>query len=264
MATAAAKLSDIEVAYDTFGDGPPLVAIMGLTGARYHWRGFPERFADQFKVITFDNRGVGKTTAPPGPYSAQQMARDALALMDHLAIEKAAILGVSMGGMIAQELALAAPERVTKLVLGCTSFGGLTAIPVPPATSLAFANVGRGVDALRHVIELNFSAAWVKENAAKVTELLEYGLANRMTPAGFQGQLMAVATHDTAARIAKITAETLVITGDEDHLIPAENARLIAARIPGARTAILPGVGHMFWIEGADAAEAEIRGFLQR
>lgn len=261
---ATATLGDIEVAYDTFGSGSPLLAIMGLTGARYHWRGFPERFADSFRVVTFDNRGVGETSAPKGPYTAAQMANDALALLDHLGIEKAAVLGVSMGGMIAQELALAAPARVTKLVLGCTSFGGRTAIPVPPETVMAFGNVGRGPDALRRVIELNFSETWRAANAATVTELLEHGLAHRMTPAGFQGQLGAVATHDSYARIAQISAPTLVISGDEDHLIPVENSRLIAGLIPNARTEILPGVGHMFWIEAADAAATAIRGFLQQ
>lgn len=261
---ATARLGDIDVAYDTFGSGPPLVAIMGLTGARWHWRGFPERFADSFRVITFDNRGVGATTAPKGPYTAAQMAEDTLALMDHLAIEQAAILGVSMGGMIAQELAIAAPARVTKLVLGCTSFGGRTAIPVPGPTSAAFAQVGRGPDALRRVIELNFSAKYAGEEKATIDALLEYGLANRMTPNGFQGQLMAVATHDTAERVRTISAETLIITGDEDHLIPAANAKLIHELIPRARTVILPGVGHMFWIEDAEKAASEIRRFLQQ
>ena len=102
---------------------------MGLSGTRYHWRGFPERFARIRRVITFDNRGAGETSAPRGGYTTRQMAEDALGLLDQLGVDKAEVLGVSMGGMIAQELALLAPGRIEKLVLGCTTCGGPTTIP---------------------------------------------------------------------------------------------------------------------------------------
>src|SRR6476659_8824058 len=125
------RIGDIDLAHEVTGEGPPLLAIMGLTGSMGHWWGFEKRFSDRFRVITFDNRGVGATTAPAGAYSTKQLARDALGLLDHLGVEKTAVYGVSMGGMIAQELTLAAPERVTKLVLGCTSFGGLGSV-MPP------------------------------------------------------------------------------------------------------------------------------------
>ena len=264
MTSAKARIGDIEIAYSVAGEGPPLVAIMGWTGSRGHWRGFPERFADEYRVITFDNRGVGETTAPRGPYSAAQMADDTLGLMDHLGISDAVVLGVSMGGMIAQEVVLKAPARVSKLILGCTGFGGSKALPPTPEVALAFANVGKGAGeaGLRKLIELNFSPRFIAEEAAVIDEILRYGLAHRMSPIGFQGQMGAVLTHDTAGRLGTIQAPTLLLTGDADNLIPGGNAKLLHELIPHAKLVTLEGAGHMFWIEAADAAERAMREFL--
>lgn len=261
---ATARIGDIDMAYETHGGGPALLAIMGLTGSRGHWRGFPQRFADRSRVITYDNRGAGETSAPSGAYSTGQMATDALGLLDHLGIASAVVLGVSMGGMIAQELALRAPERVTKLVLGCTSFGGRTGLPPEPEVVAAFASIGQGgaEATVRRLLATNFSPRFLTERADVVEELVQYGLANRMTPAGFQGQLAAVAAHDAAARASGVRVPTLLVTGSVDRLIPAGNAALLAGVIPGSRVVTLDGVGHMFWIEAPDASEQAIRAFL--
>jgi pimeloyl-ACP methyl ester carboxylesterase len=260
-----ARVGDIDVAYETFGEGPPLVMIMGLTGSRGHWRGFPERFADRHRVVTFDNRGAGESSAPNGPYSTAQMAMDTLGLLDHLEVESAAIFGVSMGGMIAQELALRAPKRVAKLVLGCTSYGGRTALPPDPEVVGAFSNIGRGgaEASIRRLISPNFSGRFLAERPDVIDELVAYGLAHRMSPAGFEGQLAAVATHDVALRASAIRNRTLLLTGDVDRLIPGRNSELLAAEIRGSRVVTLEGVGHMFWIEAPDAAERAMREFLQ-
>lgn len=259
------RIGDIDIAYEVTGEGPPLLAIMGLTGSMGHWWGFPERFADRFRVITFDNRGAGKTTAPVGAYSTKQLARDALGLLEHLGIEKASVYGVSMGGMIAQELALLAPERVTKLVLGCTSFGGGTSVMPGPDVLAAFAAGGQGgaEATVRRLLGLNFGPRFMEERTSVFDELVTYGLANRMTPAGFQGQLAAVGTHDAAARVKDIRIPTLIITGTLDRLIPAGNAALLESAIPGSRVVTLQGIGHMYWIEAAEEAEKTIREFLE-
>jgi len=259
-----ARIGDLDMAYEVEGEGPPLLAIMGLTGSMGHWRGFPGRFADEHRVITFDNRGVGGTSVPPGPYSAAQMANDALGLLDHLGIPKATVFGISMGGMIAQHLALLAPERVEKLVLGCTTHGGPKGILPDAEVLAAFQNVGRGSAeaTVRTLLALNFSAGFTTKHADVFESLVRYGLANRMSAVGFQGQFMAVATHDVAERVKEIAIPTLLITGDVDRLIPAGNAKLLHAAIPDSRIVTLEGVGHMFWIEGADAAEKAIRDFL--
>jgi pimeloyl-ACP methyl ester carboxylesterase len=262
-----ARIGDIDVLYEIEGEGPPLLAIMGLTGTLGHWRGFPQRFSDRYRVITFDNRGAGGTSAPPGPYTTAQLARDALGLLDHLAIQSAVVLGVSMGGMIAQALALEAPERVTRLVLACTSLGGRNAIP-PDAEVLAAFSSGSGGSggaqvAVRRLLALNFSPRFLEERAPVFEELVTYGLANRMTRTGFYGQVAAVGMHDVAARAHEIRIPTLVITGTLDRLIPAGNAALLGNAIAGSRVVTLEGAGHMFWIEAADEAEKAIRAFLE-
>jgi pimeloyl-ACP methyl ester carboxylesterase len=259
------RIRDLDLAYDTFGDGPPLVAIMGLTGTRWHWRGLPERFSDRHRVVTLDNRGVGETSAPRGPYTTQQMAADTLALLDHLGIGQTVVFGVSMGGMIAQELALAAPDRVGKLILGCTSFGGPTAAPPEPEVLAAFASIGKGASeaTVRQLILANFGRRFGAERPDVIEELLQHGLRHRMSATGFQGQAVAVATHDTASRVGAIAVPTLILTGDEDRLIPAVNATSLTVAMKDARRVVLPGVGHMFWIEAADAAEQAIRAFLE-
>ncbi|MBX3229170.1 MAG: alpha/beta fold hydrolase [Labilithrix sp.] len=259
-------IGDLELAYESRGrdDAPVLLAIMGLSGTSGHWRGFPARFEDRYRVVTFDNRGAGETSAPAGPYSTAQMAGDALALLDQLGVAEASVLGVSMGGMIAQELALRAPDRVAKLVLACTTPGGRGAILPGPDVLASFANVGKGgaEATVRRLLALNFSPRFLAASADVFEELVTYGLANRMTPAGFQGQLAAVASHDAAARLPGIRAPTLVLTGDLDRVIPPGNARLLADAIPGARLVMLEGIGHMFWIEAAAEAEAAIRALL--
>jgi pimeloyl-ACP methyl ester carboxylesterase len=238
---------------------------MGLTGSRWHWREFVDRFADAHRVVTFDNRGVGETSAPHGPYTTAEMAADTLALLDHLEIARAIIFGVSMGGMIAQEIVLAAPERVEKLILGCTSFGGPTAAPAEPEVIAAFASIGKGATeaTVRQLVEANFSRSFVAEHPDVVQELFERGLRHRMRAAGFHGQASAVLRHDAASRVGSIEAPTLILTGDHDRLIPAANAESLVAAIPRARLVTFSGTGHMFWIEAADAAERAIRSFLQ-
>lgn len=259
-----ARIGDIDVAYESVGEGPALLAIMGLTGTMGHWRGFPQRFADRHRVITFDNRGAGKTSAPAAQYSTAQMARDALGLLDHLGIQAATVFGVSMGGMIAQELTIQAPERVQKLVLGCTTLGGTLGIPSDPEVLAGFASVGKGSaeDTVRRLLAFNFSPKFLEGGNPVFEDLVAHGLANRMTQAGFHGQISAVVGHDTTARVSEIKVPTLLLTGTVDRLIPAANAKLLAERIGHSTIATLDGIGHMFWIEAADAAEKAIRTFL--
>jgi pimeloyl-ACP methyl ester carboxylesterase len=207
---------------------------------------------------------VGQTSAPRELYTTAQMAKDTLKLLDHLEIGRAIVFGVSMGGMIAQELALAAPERVEKLILGCTSFGGPTALPAEPEVVAAFESIGRGASeaTVRQHIEANFSRAFGAQRPDVIQTLLEHGARFRMSPPGFRGQVAAVKSHNAASRVAEITAPTLLLTGDEDRLIPAANATLLAAAMPSARLVTLTGRGHMFWIEAAETAEDTIRSFL--
>ena len=256
------QVRDLDIAYEEHGSGRPLLFIAGLTATRYHWLGFDRRFADAHRVITFDNRGVGETTVTRAPYSTVQMAEDALGLLDALGIDQADIVGTSMGGMIAQELALLAPDRVRRLVLVCTHPGGAEHVPPPPEVNAIFA-ARRGAErTIRELMTVNLSAAFRERRPDVVEAMVAHGLAHRMEPFGFVGQVGAIASHDVLARLPNVTAPTLVVHGDADDLVPLHNGRLIASRIPGARLAVLPGAGHMLWAEMPDEAEALIREHL--
>lgn len=254
----------MRLAYEVSGEGPALVAVMGFTAGRFQWMGFPERLAAGRRLLLLDNRGVGASDAPPGPYSVAQMADDTVAVMDAAGIERATVLGVSMGGMIAQELALRAPGRVERLVLGCTHHGGPRHVP-PSDTALSTLapRPGRsGIDTLRALLELNFSEAFLARRPEVLDELIDYGMRHKMVQAGFLGQLAALGTHDTEARLGRIACPTLVLTGDADRLVAPGNSALLAAKIPGAVAHVLPGVGHMFWVEAASEAAAIVQAFL--
>ena len=263
-AMATLTVNDLALAHDVQGEGPPLLFVMGFTGSRHTWLGFPERFARDHRVITFDNRGAGETTVTPGPYSIAGLAHDALGLLDALSLPRAVVIGVSMGGMIAQEMALLAPSRVERLVLGCTHFGGATQHLPEPDVLQRFTEVGkRGAgETIRRLLEINFSHAYQQAHPELIDELITYGLAHKMSPIGFFGQMAAIGMHDTEARLGGMSIPTLVLSGTKDQLIPVENARAVAARIPHARLALLKGAGHMFWVEQPEAAERAIREFL--
>lgn len=259
------QVNDIDIAYEMAGAGDPLLMIMGITGSKYHWLGFDKKLKLDFMTIAFDNRGVGKSTAPPPPYTMKQMAADAAGLLDALSIERAHVFGVSMGGMIAQELALSHPDRVRSLVLGCTHFGGTGQImPPPEVIERAFILAGKGAErAIQDILSVNLTPEFMKKRPEVVAHLIQYGLENRMKRDGFAGQMSAVSDHDTAARLEAIKVPTLVIAGDKDELIPPENSVELAGKIAQARLTLLPGIGHMFWIEAPDDAAHHIAHFIR-
>lgn len=259
------RVNDIDIAYEVDGAGDPLLMIMGITGSKHHWLGFEKLLKDDFLTITFDNRGVGKTTVTPAPYLMRQMAADTVGLLDALSIEKAHIFGVSMGGMIAQEVALTYPGRVRTLVLGCTHFGGREQI-FPPAEVIerAFILAGKtSEEAMRDILSVNLTPEFMKKRPDVVDHLMEYGLQNKMKREGFAGQMGAVSDHDTSDRLDAIKGPTLSIAGDKDELIPPENSVEIVGRIKQAQITLLPGIGHMFWIETPDEAAFQIKRFIQ-
>lgn len=259
------RVNDIDIAYEIDGTGEPLLMIMGITGSKYHWLGFEKQFRLDYMTVRFDNRGVGETSAPEPPYPIKQMAADAAGLLDALSIDRAHVFGVSMGGMIAQELALGWPDRVRSLVLGCTHFGGMKQIHPPlEVQERAFMIAGKGAQrAMQDILSVNLTPRFMAERPDVVEHLTKYGLENRMKREGLAGQLYAVSDHDTAGRLGAIKTPVLVIAGDQDELIPPRNSVEIAGLIPQARLTLLPGIGHMFWIEAPGDAAHHIRRFLQ-
>ncbi len=251
--------------YEEHGSGFPLLLINGLGSDHLEWLHQLPAFAPLFRVIVFDNRGTGKTEVPPGAYTTAQMADDAAALLAALEIARAHVLGVSLGGMIAQEVALRHPDRVEALVLGCTGPGGQLSVRPTPEAMAAFAPA-EGVDPeakLRRMIPFLYTDACIRSRPEEVEGFIRRRLEHPTPPDGYLAQLSAAVTHDAASRLEVIRAKTLVVTGDADRLVHWENSLRIAGRIPGAKLVVLPGAPHRLFAENAAAFNREVVQFLK-
>jgi 3-oxoadipate enol-lactonase len=221
-----------ELFYETAGDGDPLLLIMGLGADSRGWGMQAPVFATSHRVIMFDNRGVGRSSVAPGPYTTKQMARDALAVLDAVEVERAHVLGVSLGGAIAQELVLAAPERVRSLALGSTWAGPSTWRSRLREMQLGVLRTS-GVEALVKARILFIFTPPVFEKAPDLMDLIEKTMAE--TPLeGYLHQLDAAEAHDARDRLGKVTTPTLVLTGERDILVPPELTVEVASLISGA------------------------------
>jgi 3-oxoadipate enol-lactonase len=256
------QAGEVELSYERSGTGPPLLMIMGMSGTAAHW-GEPllAPLREHFETIVYDHRGVGAGSRLKGSVSIAQMAADAAALLAALEIDSAHVLGISMGGMIAQELALAEPGRVRTLTLGCTYCGGEGSEVSSPEV---MRKLGEGMLsgnkelALRTSWEVNVSAAMAADAAAYERFLAvasEHAVAVRVVMA----QLRACRAHDTSARLRELRMPTLVIHGTEDQLLPVANGRMIASLVPGASLEILDGVGHLFFWERPELSAELVR-----
>jgi 3-oxoadipate enol-lactonase len=238
---------DVRIAYETRGSGEPLLLMHGLGYGRWGWEPLLEPLADDFRVLFYDNRGIGESDVPPGPYTARQLAEDAVAVLDAAGVERADVIGTSLGGMAAQELALAFPHRLRRLVLACTTPGGVSAHPMPQQTvdlMLAAPTLAPEV-ALRRFVENALAPGAPEELIDRI-----YGLrlANPFDPKGWHAQAAAGVGFDAFDRVPQIEAPTLVITGTEDVVVDPRNSELLAERIPNARLERVPG-GHLFFWE---------------
>jgi pimeloyl-ACP methyl ester carboxylesterase len=233
--------------------------IQGLGYGRWGWEPIVPGLAERHRVVFYDNRGIGESDKPAGPYTAAQMAGDALQVLDEAGIERAHVLGASLGGMVAQELAIAAPERVDRLILCCTTPGGPGAVPMPEVTLKLFAEAPSLAPevALRRFIE---NALGADPPAAIVDELLALRIANPPDPAGWQAQ--AAAGMGFMGVVAEITAPTLIVSGTADNVVDYRNAELLASRIPGSRVELLEGCGHLFFWERPDECVRIVDEFL--
>ncbi|GAB4232258.1 MAG: 3-oxoadipate enol-lactonase [Deltaproteobacteria bacterium] len=251
--------------YEEHGSGPPLLLINGLGSDHLEWLHQLPAFAARFRVVVFDNRGTGKSDVPPGPYTTAQMADDAAALLGFLGIPRSHVLGVSLGGMIAQEVALRHPGRVDKLVLGCTGPGGELSVRPSPEAMAVFA-LPEGADreaALRRMIPFLYTDACLRDRPEEIEGFLRRRLANPTPPEGYAAQLAAAVTHDASSRLGEIRARTLVITGDADRLVHWENSLRLAGRIPDAKLVVLPGAPHRLFAETAGVFNREVFRFLE-
>jgi pimeloyl-ACP methyl ester carboxylesterase len=268
-----AKVNGININYRVEGMGEPLVLIMGFSGGQIVGWMFQRRaFKRYYRVITFDNRGVGKTDEPSGVCSTKMMADDTVGLLDHLGIKKANVLGISMGGMIAQALAINYPERINKLVLGCTFAGRdessgpttevLKAVGYGEDTSdeeLRSVPIGKDLDVLislalnRRLYRIIF---WPVMQMTKIQ-----GRLNGNT--GLLGQVEACLGHNTLKDLPKVKVPTLVITGTKDRLIKPSSSEVIAKLIPNAKLVKVEGGSHGFNMEMRDRFNKEVLDFLR-
>lgn len=251
---------DVEI----MGKGEPLLLIQGMSGHGGMWGdAFLEPLTREYEVVSYDHRGVGASSRAEGPFSIADLADDAAALLDVLGRDSAHVLGISMGGMVAQELALRSPERVRSLVLGCTTAGGPDAFGAPgPGRLMKAIASGDAQRATQVAFEVNASP----EFAARPGELDRFRAVSmsRRVPAAVIGlQSAAAMGHDTRARLGQVAAPTVVVHGDVDEMIsPSEGAKL-ADGIPGARLEPWPGVGHLFWWERPQEAAVLVLEHLQ-
>jgi pimeloyl-ACP methyl ester carboxylesterase len=256
-----ARNGEVELAYQLLGEGPPLLLIQGLGYGGRGWGPVLEPLAEDFTVAVFDNRGFGASDVPPGPYSVAELAEDARAVLDAAGFDRAHVVGASLGGMIAQELALAHPDRVDRLVLACTTPGGSVSFPMPPQTvalMVEAATLPPDV-ALRRFVENGLGDGSSEE---LVRRIVAYRTANPPDLGGWQSQATAGATHDALDRLGGIAAPTLVIHGTEDAVIDLRNADLLAERIPDARVELLPGCGHLLSWEEPERFTRLVKEFL--
>lgn len=254
---------DARIWWEAEGHGPPLLLIMGLGYSADMWYRLLPELTPHHRTIRFDNRGVGRTGVPEGPYPIPLMAEDALAVLDAAGEESAHVLGVSMGGFIAQEVALTAPGRVRSLILGCTATGGPEMVPAEPAAlEMAVARASLPPEEAAEIaIPFVYAAATPR---SVIDEDFAVRLALPTSPEGYTNQLLGVqAWGGGAARLASIDVPTLVLQGDEDRLVNPANAEVLAAAIPGARVEVIRGASHLFLCDQPAASAKAILGFLE-
>ncbi|HEY8301197.1 MAG TPA: alpha/beta fold hydrolase [Jatrophihabitans sp.] len=259
-----ADLGDRALSYERRGSGEPLLLIMGMAGHAGLWReDFLAGLAEDFEVLTYDHRGIGDSTDVAGPFSIGELADDAAALLDAVGWDSAHVFGISMGGMVAQELVLAHEQRVRRLVLGCTYCGGPRTNPMAPGPMrmMTAMNSGNIEQSLRAGFEANLSPSWTADEA-HWREFQDLALAARVPVPVVLRQAQASFVHDTSTRLPGVTTPTLVVAGTADQMVLYPNNEVVAALIPGATMHSLPEAGHLFWWERRDEVLAVITKHL--
>ena len=264
VATQHVSVADMDVAYRVMGQGEPLLLITGLGATIDIWD--PTLLAElaaDYTVIVFDNRGMGGTTAPPGEFSIEQLADDAAGLMRALGFEQAHVLGYSMGGYVAQELALKYPQRVVRLVLMGTGCGGAEGIPPRPEVVRALTDLsGSLAEVLQRVISVLVPADWSRGHRAYLESILTRPPVAPSPESLARQQRAMDSWRGTCERLPQVSRPTLVVSGTEDQVLAPANAILLASRIPAAWLAQFPGGGHGMQYQYPEQIAATIRTFL--
>jgi 3-oxoadipate enol-lactonase len=245
------------------GSGPPVLLIMGLSFTLEMWFRVVPHLTKSYRVLLFDNRGIGRSDVPRGPYTIPALADDAAAVLDAAGVGAAHVVGASMGGMIAQELALRFPDRVLSLLLGCTSYSGLFG---------KWPNFRKGPSHLSWFRSSRLQRERSMRNmlyaAGTLNELIEEDIGVRLgcnwTYKGVLNQLAGILLWNSYRRLPSIKVPTLVVHGADDYLIPPRNGQVVAWRIPGARFELIPDAGHVFITDQPEATIRYLLGFLEQ
>jgi 3-oxoadipate enol-lactonase len=230
--------------WEEHGSGPPVLLIMGLSFTHDMWFRVLPWLTPSYRAILFDNRGMGRSDVPRGPYRMSLMAADAMAVLDAAGVPAAHVIAASMGGMIAQEIALRYPRRVLSLLLGCTSYGGLFARWPDFSRCPRKISPGENTWMARELalVPLLYADGTAR---AQILEDIEIRCQCTWSYKGFWSQFAGILLWNSYLRLPRIKAPTLVVHGDEDRLVPPANGRVVAARIPNARFEIVRGAGHI-------------------
>ncbi|WP_350269892.1 alpha/beta hydrolase [Brevibacterium sp. CBA3109] len=237
-------------------EAPALLLLQGQSNSHEWWDELRSDFEPQFRTVTFDYRGTGGSRGELTELSTASFAADAVEVLDHMGITRAAVYGTSMGGRIAQMLALNFPDRVSALALGCTTPGGPNSVKRPREVGQSLARL-RGREHTQYLFSLFYTPSWTV--APRYSKLLG---DDTMTTQESAAHLRISAGHNAWDRLPQITAPTLIVHGDDDLMNPVENARLLHERIPGSRILICPSGRHGFFEEFAEVVNPEIIGFL--
>ena len=251
--------------WESTGTGDPVLMIMGLglSGGAW-WRTVPV-LSRSLRVITFDNRGVGRSRAHLHSYTTEAMADDAVSVLDAAGIERAHVYGFSLGGMVAQQLALRHEDRVRSIVLGATHPGGPRAVR-PSDDVIAFFRRRASMsakDAARASVPFNYGPRCRREHKDRIAEDIQRRLAHPFPERAYKAQMVAVSLHNCYRRLKRIEAPTMVVHGREDRIVPVANAEILAERIPRAELRILDHAGHLYSTEQPEVDEDIARFFRE-
>jgi 3-oxoadipate enol-lactonase len=255
----------LRVYYESVGRGPAVLLILGQGMAlEAGWRTV-DQLASRFRVLAFDNRDMGRSDHSPWPYLIAQMADDAVAVLDAAGETRAHVYGMSLGGMVAQELALRHPEHVCGLVLGATTPGGPRAIPQDPQVLTFFTRVGvmGQEEAAWAAVPYSYGERTRRAHGERIAEDIARRMRNPPDALAYLHQVAAAASHNTHARLGDIAAPTLVVHGEQDMLESPRNARMLAEAIPGAELRLWPEAGHLY-VTDEPRADREVARFLER
>jgi 3-oxoadipate enol-lactonase len=262
-----ARNGTVKLHWESFGEGPAvlLVAGQGMTVDGW-WTTIPV-LARSFRVIAFDNRDTGRSSRLLWPYSVAHMANDAVAVLDAAGEQRAHLYGISLGSLVAQEVALRHPDRVQALVLGSSSAGGFAAYKPPPSsyaqTFLVRAGAMGPEEAAWAAVPYTYAEKTRRSHPERIVADIAHRVSSPPEPLAYLHQAAAVAAHDAYERLNQMAAPTLVVHGEQDVFVPPANALVLAERIPGAELRLWPEAGHIYTID-EPRADQEIERFLLR